>query len=326
MPEEKFLLSDHYGSFFLTGETYSVRFERIFDHPVIKVWDAITQPEQLTAWLGPTEIDGKKGGEIKVKVMQGVMGGKITEWKEGSLLEYTWWKGSVVRYELLTEGKGRCRLIFTHSRLSASQILGAATGWHYHMDALSITLDGRKMPHWPIESWERISGLASAHYKIVLHETGEKDPASDPPLIVERTYDAPVSEVWKAITDKEEMRQWYFDLDGFRPEVGFEFSFSAKHLDKIFVHYCRITEVIPGKKLSYTWRHLNIPGITLLTWELSPEGSKTKLKITHTGLENLATAGPDFSRESHRSGWTYFLDKALLKFLESQHTAALPRT
>jgi uncharacterized protein YndB with AHSA1/START domain len=168
MPEEKFKLSDHYGSFSQSGDSFAVRFERILDHPVKEVWDAITRPEQLAIWLGPTKIDAKKGGEVKVTVRQGVMGGNYIE---GSLLEYTWWKDSVVRFELFKEGEERCRLIFTHNLLSANYIQGAATGWHYHMDILAITLDGRKIPHFPIEDWEKISRLAAAHYTIILHET-----------------------------------------------------------------------------------------------------------------------------------------------------------
>ena len=36
-------------------------------------------------------------------------------------------------------------------------------------------------------------------------------------VVVERTLDAPVARVWKALTDVDQMRQWYFDLKEFRP-------------------------------------------------------------------------------------------------------------
>ena len=42
-------------------------------------------------------------------------------------------------------------------------------------------------------------------------------------IIVERTLDAPVGRVWTALTDVNEMRQWYFDLKEFKPEIGCEF-------------------------------------------------------------------------------------------------------
>ncbi len=44
------------------------------------------------------------------------------------------------------------------------------------------------------------------------------------PIIVERTFNAPVARVWTALTDVNEMRQWYFDLKEFKSEIGFELS------------------------------------------------------------------------------------------------------
>ena len=34
-------------------------------------------------------------------------------------------------------------------------------------------------------------------------------------VVLERTFNAPVARVWRALTDVEEMRQWYFDLKEF---------------------------------------------------------------------------------------------------------------
>ena len=47
------------------------------------------------------------------------------------------------------------------------------------------------------------------------------------PVINEVLLNAPVAKVWKAITDKDDMKQWYFDLAEFKPEVGFEFQFKG---------------------------------------------------------------------------------------------------
>ena len=47
----------------------------------------------------------------------------------------------------------------------------------------------------------------------------------DQPIIVERTYNAPIEKVWNAITNKDEMKKWYFDLAEFKAEPGFEFQF-----------------------------------------------------------------------------------------------------
>lgn len=75
------------------------------------------------------------------------------------------------------------------------------------------------------------------------------------PFVIERTYNAPVEKVWKSITDKNEMKQWYFDLADFRPEVGFEFQFEGGTETKKYLHLCKVTEAIQNKKLTYSWRY-----------------------------------------------------------------------
>jgi uncharacterized protein YndB with AHSA1/START domain len=79
-------------------------------------------------------------------------------------------------------------------------------------------------------------------------------------IILERTFDAPVARVWKALTDVQQMRQWYFELEEFKPEPGFEFEFVVEHEGNSYHHLCRVTEVIPEKKIAYTWRYKGEPG------------------------------------------------------------------
>ncbi|HKO81029.1 MAG TPA: SRPBCC domain-containing protein, partial [Chitinophagaceae bacterium] len=74
------------------------------------------------------------------------------------------------------------------------------------------------------------------------------------PFIIERTFDAPLAKVWEAITDNDKMKQWYFDLPGFKPEVGFEFEFTGGPDDgKQYLHLCKVTDVVVGKKITYSW-------------------------------------------------------------------------
>ena len=136
------------------------------------------------------------------------------------------------------------------------------------------------------------------------------------PLVIEKTFNAPATRVWKAITDLGDMRKWYFNLSGFKPEVGFEFQFTGENEGRSYLHLCKITEVIPGKKLAYTWRYEGYEGSSLLTFELFPEGGKTKLKLTHEGLETFPSNLPDFAVASFREGWTWILGTSLTNFLE----------
>jgi len=136
-------------------------------------------------------------------------------------------------------------------------------------------------------------------------------------VVIERTFNAPVGRVWRALTDVEEMRQWYFDLKEFRPAVGFEFEFVVEHEGMTYHHLCKITEVIPQKKIAYTWRYKGHPGNSLVTFELAAVGDKTHLKLTHEGLDTFPKL-PSFARKNFEAGWTAIIGSELKQFLEGK--------
>ena len=140
---------------------------------------------------------------------------------------------------------------------------------------------------------------------------------SNQPFVIERIFDAPVERVWKAITDKEQMKEWYFDLAEFKPEPGFEFSFEGGKDDRSYLHLCKITDVIPLKKLRYSWRYQGYDGISFVTFELFGEGSKTRLILTHEGLETFPHNNPDFAKENFAQGWSHIIGISLKEFLEN---------
>ena len=137
------------------------------------------------------------------------------------------------------------------------------------------------------------------------------------PIIVERTFDAPVGRVWTALTDVNEMRQWYFDLKEFKPQVGFEFEFIVEHEGNSYHHLCRVTEVVPQKKIAYSWRYKGEPGDSLVSIELSPEGQRTRLKLTHSGVETFPKT-PAYARKNFETGWTAIVGTELKQFVEQK--------
>ena len=107
----------------------------------------------------------------------------------------------------------------------------------------------------------------------------------------------PPEMVWEYLTRSELMELWLMK-NNFQPIVGFDFQFRTNpipslHFDGIF--YCKVLEIVPFKKLSYSW--LSGPGegeITLdstVTWKLEPSDKGTTLFLEHSGFaqeENLA--------------------------------------
>lgn len=143
------------------------------------------------------------------------------------------------------------------------------------------------------------------------------------PLVLERTLNAPVSRVWDALTNNAKMKKWYFDIADFKPEIGFEFEFYGSKDDTRYLHLCKITELIPEKKLAYTWKYENLPGESAVSFELFDEAGKTRLKLTHAGLETFVTDNPDFAPSSFNAGWTHIIGTSLKNFVEESQGISL---
>jgi uncharacterized protein YndB with AHSA1/START domain len=120
--------------------------------------------------------------------------------------------------------------------------------------------------------------------------------------------------VFKAITEPEEITQWfqYADQAIVEPKVGGKFRLIA--LDEVhpewklgrdYVMQGTIKEFVPNKKLSYTWKFDDMPDFpeTIVTWELDEiEHNRTKLELTHSGFTGKEKG--NFSIEGHTRGWT----------------------
>ena len=136
------------------------------------------------------------------------------------------------------------------------------------------------------------------------------------PFVIEQTFNAPIKKVWKALTDINEMKQWYFNIAAFEPKAGFEFEFTGGSPEKSYLHTCKITEVIVDKKLAYSWRYEDYPGSSIVTFELFEEGEKTRLRLTHEGIETFPHNLADFAPESFAKGWTYIIGSSLKDYVE----------
>jgi len=138
-------------------------------------------------------------------------------------------------------------------------------------------------------------------------------------VIVERVFNAPVEKIWSAITERDQMKHWYFDLKEFKAEVGFEFQFTGGKDDRSYLHLCKVTEVVVNKKLKYSWRYDGFEGNSFVTFELIPQGNQTKLKLSHEGLESFPSNVADFDRKNFSDGWNYIVNTSLKSYLESDH-------
>ncbi|HTY60278.1 MAG TPA: SRPBCC domain-containing protein [Bacteroidota bacterium] len=137
------------------------------------------------------------------------------------------------------------------------------------------------------------------------------------PIIIDRTYNAAPERVWKALTDGEQMKKWYFDIAEFKPVAGFEFRFTGGTEEKKYTHICKITDIVPGKKLAYSWRYDGVQGISYVTFEVIKEGNQTRVRLTHKGIDSFPTDDPNMKRESFIAGWTHIIGTSLKGYVES---------
>ncbi|MCR8558001.1 SRPBCC domain-containing protein [Mucilaginibacter sp. BJC16-A38] len=137
----------------------------------------------------------------------------------------------------------------------------------------------------------------------------------------------PQESVWEHLTKSELMAQWLMK-NNFQPIVGHDFQFTtgpipSLNFDGIF--YCKVLEVDPFDRLSYSWS--SGPGdgkITLdsvVTWTLEPKDKGTEVFLEHSGFakkENL-----DFYN-GLLQGWLEKFEKInkLLNAAQNAHTNA----
>jgi uncharacterized protein YndB with AHSA1/START domain len=139
-------------------------------------------------------------------------------------------------------------------------------------------------------------------------------------IVIEQSFQSPIETLWKAITNKDEMKIWYFDFQEFIPEVDFEFQFwGGPSEDRQYLHLCKITEVAPFKKLAYSWRYDGYKGNTVVTFQLSEAGDLSYLKLTHEGLETFPEDNTDFARENFVEGWNWIIGKSLKEYIENKN-------
>lgn len=139
---------------------------------------------------------------------------------------------------------------------------------------------------------------------------------SDDLIIVEETYPVSLTTLWQAVTEHDQMIQWYFNnIPDFKPEVGFETQFKVQSEDRTFTHLWKITEVIPHKRITYRWNYEEYEGTSLATFELAEAGDQVKLRLICDVLADFPEDIPEFKRESCIAGWRYFLGGNLREYL-----------
>ncbi|HMG83349.1 MAG TPA: SRPBCC domain-containing protein [Ferruginibacter sp.] len=127
--------------------------------------------------------------------------------------------------------------------------------------------------------------------------------------------------VWEYLTKSELMKQWLMPND-FQLILGYDFQFTTKpipslQLDGIF--HCKVVEIVPLKKLSYSWKGGPAEGdITLdslVVWTLIEKNNGTELQLVHSGFKEIENFD---IYTGMTNGWMQNIQK-IANLLNTQH-------
>ena len=101
------------------------------------------------------------------------------------------------------------------------------------------------------------------------------------------------NQVWACLTKSELLEQWLMK-NNFKPVVGHDFHFWTNPMPNFGFDgtiYCKVLEVIPYKKLSYSRKggpgDGNITLDSIVIWTLEPKDGGTYLYLEHNGFKEV---------------------------------------
>jgi len=295
-----------------------LRISRVFHAPRETVFKAWSSADHIKRWFSPEDcsvpearVEMHVGGPFDV-CMQLPTGEK--HWIRGTFVEVTPPNRLVIDMNV-TSGAGeplfRCytevdfsdalggtRLdvvqtyTFIDPSIAAPMVAGAQEGWRTTLDKLEkevLRMQGGAdpLPNPPPHAGEGRVGVVHAAFHL------------------ERTYDAPVARVWKALTDEKAKQKWFAGTPG-------RWELLERHMDVRVGGSERVKgrwdggvvstfdavyhDVIANERLIYTYvMHLNDKkiSVSLATLQLKAEGGKTTLKVSEQGafLDGYDDAG-----------------------------------
>ncbi len=124
---------------------------------------------------------------------------------------------------------------------------------------------------------------------------------------------APISRVWRALTDYKEFGQWFrVDLDGpFLTGQATRGQITYPGYEHVKMRM-DIQEIVPKTLFSFKWHPYAIDPdkdytgeeLTLVTFRLEPAGEETLLTVTEQGFENVPADRRAEAFRMNEQGWT----------------------
>jgi uncharacterized protein YndB with AHSA1/START domain len=161
-------MNNQIGTVTMEDDHVTLKYERRLPNTPEAVWEAITDPKEVSVWFSTTaKIDARPGGTLDyISIPVGIRRtGRILVWNPPRVFEHEWHidphpqlvngeTESVIRWELVKDADHTI-LTVTHSRLTKANGLRFASGWHAFLDRLAAQLNGENLP----DLMERIAAV-----------------------------------------------------------------------------------------------------------------------------------------------------------------------
>ncbi|MGH3630113.1 MAG: SRPBCC family protein [Sciscionella sp.] len=129
----------------------AVRFERIYPHPITRVWDAVARPDGLARWFPSTvDLEGRVGGTISFfdDPNTAPSTGTVLVFDPPEHLAFTW-ADNELHVDLEAIDDDHTRLILTDVLAARDEAARNAAGWTVCLGELDKQLAGQRSegPH-----------------------------------------------------------------------------------------------------------------------------------------------------------------------------------
>jgi uncharacterized protein YndB with AHSA1/START domain len=147
------------------GDMSVLRYERHLRHPIERVWRAITDPDEIEAWLARADVELTSGGRVQLEWLNtdengkryegSYVTGKITALEPPRLIEYDTDVHGLLRWELQSTAEGTDLTLTVTNVIPDDAVTKTMAGWHVHLDFLEEALEGERVdwPNWPLDRW-----------------------------------------------------------------------------------------------------------------------------------------------------------------------------
>ena len=142
----------------------TIRFERMLNGPIERVWSYLTESEKRGKWLASGEMELVEGGKVQLFFLHKELSphvetipekfrsmeaghhstGRVLRVDAPRLLSFTFEGDSEVTISLEPKDENKVLLVLTHTKLPADKNaqVGMLGGWHTHLDILAANLKG----------------------------------------------------------------------------------------------------------------------------------------------------------------------------------------